>query len=581
MSHIVTGGADLKYDSLAIVPLGGQSELGQVLWALIYGGEILLIDAGAAYPTSDLPGVDLLLPNTNFLEANQERILALVLTNAHEEHCGGVSYLLHHLKIPRIMGPRFVSAFLAQCAISGIPDKGFECPQVDSIDMRHAYQIGPFTVEWIQVNDAIADATALRIGTPEGTVIYTSSFKLDQTPVDKRMFDIAALAQAGEAGVLCLLSDSAGVEAAGYTPSERAVERGFRKTISKAQGRVVVVLPGTNTHRLQILFDIAKAAGRKVCVIGETLIRTTLSAAITGNLNYDRSIEASIDAIASLPDNQILVVATGLAGDPMDILEELAYGRNDDLTVKDGDTVIYSAEIYSGRLRRMALILDQFLSIGVQTIYGPKAGVHVSPHASREELKMMLSIVNPKYFIPAFGEGRHINLHAQLARDWGLPSDAIFPLKNGSILQIDNGVGDVIGTIEAAPVLFNRDQGERVTAFSVNERRSLSTEGIVSIGIVVDSKGALHAGPTIEAGAAGFMLSPKWNDCKVQLEESIAQTVQRVANESMPELGLDVAALRAAVREVSIKAIRSKMQAKPTVQVIVHEIASTTNPATV
>jgi len=573
LAHIVTGGADLKYDSLAVVPLGGQSEHGQVLWALIYAGEILLIDAGAAYPTSDLPGVDLLLPNTNFLEANQDRILALVLTNAHEEHCGGVSYLLHHLNIPRIMGPRFVAAFLAQCAIGGAPDKGFACPTVDTIEMRQSYNIGPFDVEWIQMNDAIADACALRIGTPEGTIVYTSSFKFDQTPVDRRLADIGRLAQTGDSGVQLLISDSSGAETPGYTPSERSVEEGLYRSIKRADGRVIVVLPGTNTHRLQIIFDIAQRTGRKVVVVGETLIRTTLSAAITGNLVYDRSIEASLESLPALPDCEVLIVATGLEGDPMDVLGELASGRNRDMSVKEGDTVIYSAEIYPGRLRVMAVILDQFLSLGVRTVYGPRANVHVSKHASREELKLMLSIINPRMFIPSLGEGRHIMHHAQLAIEWGMPPDAVFPLKNGDILQINNGVPSVIGSIEASAVLFNRDQGERVTAFSVNERRNLSTEGIVSIGLVVNRDGKLISGPTIEVGGAGFMLANEWQTCRQDLLKAIVETVERVAGAA--DAGYESAALRAAVREVCIKMLRSKLQAKPTVQVIVNELATT------
>ena len=238
-----------------------------------------------------------------------------------------------------------------------------------------------------------------------------------------------------------------------------------------------------------------------------------MSAAITGNLIYDRSIEASVENLLTLHDSEVLVVATGLEGDPMDVLGELANGRNKDMQVKDGDTVVYSAEIYPGRLRLMAMILDQFLSLGVRTVYGPRANVHVSKHASREELKLMLSIINPRLFIPSLGEGRHIMHHAQLACEWGMPPDTVFPLKNGEILQIDNGIGEIIGSIEASAVLFNRDQGERVTTFSVNERRNLSTEGIVSIGLVVDSSGKLISGPVIEVGASGFMLSSEWQKC--------------------------------------------------------------------
>ena len=576
MAHIVTGGADLKYDRVGVIPLGGQSELGQTLWVLTFAGQILLIDAGAAYPAEDLPGVDLLFPNTNFLEANQEKILALVLTNAHEEHCGAVSYLLHHLRIPKIMGPRFVSAFLAQCEIVSNKVTGFACPIVDTVEMRHPYHIGPFEVEWIQVNDAIADACALRIGTPEGNIIYTSSYKLDQTPVDNKLLDVSRLAQVGDDGVLLLIGDSAGVESEGYTPSERAVVNPILKAVNKSSGRVIVVMLGTNTHRLQILFDIAHDTGRQVALVGETLMRTAVSAAITGNLHYNRKIEASLAALETLPPNQSLIIATGQDGDPMNVMIDLAEGRQKDLTLKEGDTVIYSADIYPGRSRQMAMILDQFMSMGITVVYGIRHGIHVSKHASREEQKLMLSIANPKFFVPALGEGRHIMHHAQLAMEWGLPADAVFPLKNGDVLELHNGVATVIGAIEAAPVYFNKDQGDRVTTYSVNERRSLSLEGIVTIGLVVDHKGILVSGPSVEVSASGFLKSPEWLQTREELLEAIKDSLHKYhtpAGNGAP-VEYELGALRASVREVAVKALRTRLQAKPTVQVVVHELAA-------
>jgi ribonuclease J len=580
MAHLATGGADLKYDSLAVVPLGGQSELGQVLWVLTYGGEILLVDCGAVYPAEDLPGVDLLLPNTNFLEANQERIRALLLTNGHEEHSGAVGYLLSHLNIPRIMAPRFVSALLSQSTVDkSSNDSGHNLskiphlPEIDTVETRHPYQIGPFEVEWIRVNDAIADACALRIATPEGTVVYTSSFKLDQTPVDKRLLDVSRLAQVGDNGVLLLISDSAGVEDQGYTPSERSVVGNLEKHINNSPGRVFVVVAGTNTHRLQLLFDIAKRTQRKVVLVGEPLIRTAVAAAITGNLSYDRKIEANLTDLNSLPDRQILVVATGMEGDPINILQDLAYGNTKSLTAKEGDTVIYSADIYTGRSRQMAMILDQFLSLGVKVIYGPRQGIHVSKHASQEELKLMLSIVQPKYFIPAFGEGRHIMHHAQLASQWGLSNSSIFPLKNGEILQIDNGIASIIGTIESQAVLFNRDQGERVTTYSVNERRVLSLEGVVTIGLVVSDTGELVSGPSIEVGASGFRQSPEWEQAKAELSTAIVESIEKFVA-GLTDNRFDVNALRAHVRDITVKKLRSRLQAKPTVQVVLHELVT-------
>jgi ribonuclease J len=562
---------------LAVIPLGGQSEIGQVLWLVAYGGALLVVDAGAAYPSEDLPGVDLLLPNSNFLEANQDRILALLLTNAHEEHCGAVPYLLHHIKIPKLMGPRYVASFLAQCAIGSNTDTGFACPQVDTIETRHPYQIGPFEVEWIQVNDAVADACALKINTPQGSILYSSSFKLDQTPVDKRLMDVGALAQIGDAGTLLLISDSAGVENLGYTPSEKSVAQNLERLIAASPGRVIVVMPGTNTHRLQILFDIATSLGRKVALLGETLVRTAISAAITGNLNYDRRIESSIVDIQQQEDSKILVIATGMEGDPMQIMNQLAEGDSQEFKVKAGDTVIYSAEIYPGRSRQMAANLDQFLSIGVRTVVGTRQNVHVSKHASREELKLMLALANPTYFVPAIGEGRHIMHHAQLATDFGIPSDAIFPLKNGDVLEIGNGTAQVIGAIEAQAVYFNRDQGERVTTYSVKERRNLSLEGIVSVGLVVSARGELISGPSIEVGAAGFLRSPEWEVAKIELVSNILAAVQKYAPENRAKheqpIKYELSAMRASVRESVAKTLRSKLQAKPTVQVVVHELA--------
>lgn len=572
MAHIATGSANIMYDSLGIIPLGGQSEFGQMLWVFTYGGEIILVDAGAAYPSEDLPGVDLLLPNTNFLEANQERIVALLLTNGHEEHSGAVNYLLRHVSVPRIMAPRFVSQLLSQSLLGNDgASPGAKVHRVlDTVELRVPYQIGPFEVEWMRVNNAIADACALRINTPEGTVIYTSSFKLDQTPVDKQFMDIHEFANSGDKGVSLLISDSAGVENEGYTPSEASLKSVFAKHLEEATGRVVVVFPGTNTHRLQILFDIAAMTNRKVVLLGESLLRTALVAAVSGNLVYDRRIESTIEELPRLKPEQCLIIASGIEDDPLNILSELAYGNNPEFSFTEGDTVIYSASIVPGKLRHMAMILDQLLSLGVKAVRDA-GGVHVSKHASREELKLMLSLTKPKYFIPSIGEGRHIMHHAQLAIDWGLEPDDVFPINNGDILEIRNGIAAVTGSVESQAVLFNREQGERVTTFSVHERRALSLEGVLSISLVVNDRQEILAGPSIITGAAGFMRTAEWQETHQALRQAIIEAIERYAPHDDEE-DITIGTLRAAVREVAIKMLRSKMQAKPTIQVVVHKV---------
>jgi ribonuclease J len=536
-----------------------------MLWVISYSGKILLVDAGAAFPGEDMPGVDLLLPNTNFLEANQDRIVGLVLTNGHEEHCGAVAYLLRHIHIPRIMAPRFVSTLVSQ-ALSG---QDYDTV-IDTVDVRRAYEVGPFTVEWIQVNDAIADACALRIGCAEGNIIYTSSFKLDQTPVDGKLLDVSFLAQSGEEDVLLLISDSQGVEVPGYTMSEKAVIPALEKQIKQAAGRVIIVTSGTNTHRLQIIFDLAATLGRKVLAIGETLMQTIVVAVITGNLNYDRKIEASLDTLSKLADKEILVVASGKEDDPMRILTDLAYGKCREFRLKQGDCVIYSADIDPGRSRHMAMILDQFMANGITCVNGVRDYVHVSNHAALEELKLMLCLTKPRYFAPSGGEGRHIVKHARLAVEWGMPAEHVFTLANGDALTIKNGIASKQEAIEATSVLYNRDQGERVTSFSVKERRVLSLEGVITIGLVVDVNGKLVSGPTVEANAAGFLRSHDWQTAKAEI---IAALKEIVAGYAVSE-HKDLNALRASLRETASKMIKGRFGAKPMLQVLIHELST-------
>lgn len=568
---IVAEGVELKYDRLCLIPLGGQSEIGRALWAFWYAGEILLVDAGASYPGTALPGVDLLMPNTSFLAANQERILALVLSNGNEEHCAAVPYLLDHLKIPRIMAPRFVAALLSQKLMSRADGKYSEL-SIDTVETRCSYQIGSFQVEWLQVNDAIADACGLKISSPEGQIIYTSSFKLDQTPIDGRLMDMARLADCGDQGVLLLMSDSAGVENSSYTLSEKEVERGFRKHIAAASGRVIVLLSGTATLRLQILFDLAKELERKVLLLGESLLQTAVAAAITGNLSYERSIEANLSEISKVKDNKLLVLATGDDGDAMALLHELAYGRNCDLPLKKGDTVVFSSEIYPGESRKLAKILDQFLSMGIEAVIGWRAGVHVSNHAGREELKLMLALAKPKFFVPVLGEGRHIMHHARLAEEFGVGKENIFPLRNGEILELANGQAGVIGSVEAEAVFYNRGQEESVTAFSVNERRSLCMEGFLNVGIILSPDWELLQEPVFEGAALGFSQTDEWLTVREDLVVSIEDCIQKQL--SAASENRDYAALKASIRDLVSKTLRSRLSSKPSIQITLHELQS-------
>lgn len=569
--------SDLDYRGLYAVPVGGQSELGQAMWLFIHQGAILVVDAGAAYPasTTRMPGVDLLLPNTAFLEANQDRILALLVTNGHENHAGAITYLASHVRLPKIYLPKFVAALTNQHTY----DLYGQSPRLDlcAVDHRNPreriQQIGPFTVEWIVNSNAIADACALRISCESGTVIYTSSFKYDQTPIDGELLDIGRLAAIGDDGVDLLISDSANVEVGGYTPSEKAVGQTFSRLMADAPGRLIVVMPGSNTHRLQLLFDLASEMGRRVYLSGEALHKVAVSAAISGHLQYDRKVEgllADLGKPGSAADREVLVIASSIEADPMNVLDDLAYGKHGDVTLKAGDMVIFSSEVAPGQARHMANILDELLLKDVQVHWGARQGVHVSKHAAREELKLMLSVTKPRYFAPALGEGRHITQHGELAVACGLDEENVFALANGDVLELRNGRATPMGTIEWQPVLFNREQGERVTTASVNERRALSLEGVMTVALTVTTGGDIVAGPNFECGAAGFLRSDEWLVMKDELANIVRDTVARARESKKADRFEDT--LRSQVREAVVKLLRSRLSAKPTVQVLIHQM---------
>lgn len=597
MTEYIISWSDLDYRGLYAIPVGGQSELGQAMWLFIHQGAILVVDAGAAYPAHELPGVDLLLPNTTFLEANQDKILALLVTNGHEGHAGAIAYLANHVRLPNIYLPRFPAALTNQHTYDLYGQAGSNLPPLTEVDatnpMERIQQIGPFTVEWIVSSNAIADACALRISCAAGTVIYTSSFKYDQTPIDGVLLDIGRLAAIGDEGVDLLISDSSNVEEGGYTPSEKAVGLTLTKLLRNARGRVVVVMPGSNTHRLQLLFDLAAKEGRKVYLCGEALHKVAVSAAITGHLHYERKVEGTLHDLShdqKIKDSEVLVIASSIEADPMSVLDDLAYDHHGDIKLKAGDTVIFSSEVAPGQARHMANILDEMLIKEVPVFWGARQGVHVSKHAAREELKLMLSVSKPRYFAPSLGEGRHITQHGELAVACGIDESAVFALANGDVLQLKNGEAETYGSIEWQPVLFNREQGERVTTASVNERRALSLEGVMTIGLTVTTGGEIVAGPTFECGASGFLRSQEWLTMSDELDGIIREAVSNRNNtkskkSARAEEGKDakdakdgkeakegIAVLRSQVREAVVKALRSRLSAKPTVQVLIHQI---------
>lgn len=556
---------------LTVIPLGGQSELGQVLWLVNYQGRTLIVDAGAAYPNRELPGVDLFLPNTSFLEANHKNIEALLLTNGNEEYLGAVPYLLKHVPIPKIMAPRFVNYLLDQTKTDLPSEHPIHKVPIETIDTKKTYKLGPFEIEWIDVNDAVSQSCGLRISTKSGQIVYLATFKLDQTPVDRKLTDISRLAQLGESGVDLLISSSAGVERGGYSESELGLYTKLSARIKEAKGRVCILMSGKNTNRLQLLIDIARQYKRKVLLIGEPLIQSAVACAMTGNLIYQPDMEVTLEDLPNLKDEEILIIATGKEGNPMPALAEIAAARHKSIKVKSGDTIIYSSEVPPGRLRQMAMLLDQFLFLGVKVYWGEEQGVHVSRTANQEELKLIFSLLKPKYFVPAFGEGRHIIHHAKLAQEWGMFEDNIFPLQNGQILAIENDSASIIGRVESQAVLVNTEHGERITTFTVNERRAMSFEGLITISLIIDEKGKLMEAPKFSCSAASFRYSIQWKDACADATSKIVEALDKHFADKASGSKIDEIALRNLVRDSALKILRGHLQTKPVLQIVIQQ----------
>ena len=557
---------------LAVIPLGGQSELGQVLWVISHKGRMILLDAGASYPNRELPGVHLLLPNTNFLQENQNNIEALLLTNGSEEYMGAVSYLLKHVAIPKIMGPKFIVCLLNQIKINLPVDHPLQNVEIESVQIRQSYKLGPFTIEWIRVNDFIAQASALYLTTPENQIMYMPSYKLDQTPVNDQLTDIARLAELGEKGISLLIASSAGIERTGYSESELTLFERICSLAKEAKGRVIVLIDGSNTHRLQVLINIAKRCKRKILLLGEQLLHSAVASTMTGDLHYDPELEVSISGFSQLSDDSLLIIATGKEGNPMSVLSQIASAKHEIFNAKQGDTIIYSSEVPPGRLRQMAMFLDQFLLRGVKIYWGEEQGMHVPRSASQEELKLAISLIKPKYFIPAFGEGRHIIHHAKLANECGMSESNIFPLQNGQIFNISKEAGFIEGKIESQAVLVNRDQDERITTFTVNERRAMSLEGLITISIVIDKNYNLIGTPQFGCSAASFRYSIQWKEACSEMTKNITEAYKEKLEKQFLQDKTDKVSIRALIRDTAFKTLRSYLQTKPVLQIIVQQL---------
>ncbi len=477
---------------LRIIPLGGLGEIGKNMTVIEYGQDMIVIDCGLAFPDEEMLGIDMVIPDISYLEANKDKLLGFIITHGHEDHIGSLPYTLDKLDAP-VYATRFTLALIQH----KLEEHGMENKCLCCIDAGDIIELGCFTIEFIKVNHSIAGAVAVAITTPVGVVIHTGDFKVDYTPVDHEPIDINRFAAYGANGVLALLMDSTNAELEGVTPSESELGKTFEKVFSEAKGRMIVASFASNVYRIQQVIDAAVRHNRVVCFQGRSMVNIARIAYELGYLELPENSVVDIDQLKNYEDDHICVMTTGSQGESMSGLFRMA-NANHKLIVGSGDTVMISASAIPGNERSVGRVINQLFKRGANVIYDRLADVHVSGHARREELKLMFRLLKPKYFIPVHGENRHLYRHARLAEEMGVAPQNVFIMDNGNVLEIGPKEAKLNGTVTAGSLLVDGLGVGDVGTTVLKERRHLSQEGMFSIIIPVQkSTGVLIGLPEI------------------------------------------------------------------------------------
>ena len=514
---------------LKIIPLGGLGEIGLNMMVFEYGGTLFVIDAGLMFPEDYMLGVDFVIPDMDYLRQNRSRVAGIVLTHAHEDHIGALPYLLKELKAP-VFGTPFTL---------GLARKKTETYELTGSEALHTIfpdetlKLGPFTLEFIRVGHSVLDGVGIAIQSPLGRIIHTGDFKIGYGSVDGRTTDVNKFAKFGEAGVLALLSDSTNVEREGHSISDKEIRETLMRIITASSGRVIVALFASNIARIQVIVDIAKENDKKIIFDGKSIEDSVRIASELGYLDTTGSKIISIDEVAGHDDEEIIIITTGTQGEPMSALARMSAGTHRQIKIKNGDTVVLSSKFIPGNEKAIAKIINNLYRKGADVIYEKISDIHVSGHAFREELKLMIKLTRPRYFIPIHGEYRHLILHSRLAKEVGIPEKNILLAENGQIIEFDKNGGRINGRIPTGRVLIDGKGVGDVGRSVLKERRVLSEEGLVAVTMAFDEEtGVVVYGPEIVSRGfvfeteSGYLLE----DAQCVVLEIVEEIAPEVAN---------------------------------------------------
>ncbi|MCK9177146.1 MAG: ribonuclease J [Clostridiales bacterium] len=520
-----------KTNALRVIPLGGMREIGKNMTVFEYGDEIIIIDCGMAFPDTRMPGIDIVIPDFTYLRENQEKIRGIIVTHGHEDHIGALPWFIKEFDVPIYATPMAMK--LIEIKLENFRPK-VQSKKLQVIRASETLFIGDFQIEFIHVNHSIADAVSIALHTPVGTVYFTGDFKIDYTPTTVKPIDLGKIAEIGNNGVLALISESTNVERPGHSLSEREVGKAFKEIFSEAKGRIIVATFSSNVFRLQQVISTAEAFGKKVLILGRSMLNVFEAADSLGYLDYEPSTIIDVRSIDSLPPEKVVILATGSQGEPMSALSRLAFSEHRSTEIMEGDTVILSSSMVPGNEEAIFRVINELFMKGADVIYESLAEVHASGHACQDELKQIIALTRPKYFIPSHGEFRMLYRHAELASQMGIPHDAIILLKNGDILEFtEEGQAEFAGYTEGAGILIDGSGMGDVDEYVLRDRLQLADEGVVSVVIVIDAEAnRLYSEPVVEA--RGFIYESEMNHVKSLCQKRVKEIADELWKKKKP-----------------------------------------------
>ncbi|MBW4632086.1 MAG: ribonuclease J [Iphinoe sp. HA4291-MV1] len=555
--------------ALKIIPLGGLHEIGKNTCVFEYDDEMILLDAGLAFPTDGMHGVNIVLPDMTYVRENRHKIKGMIVTHGHEDHIGGIAFHLKQFEIPVMYGPRLALAMLeGKLEEAGVRDR----TELRTVLPRDVVRIGKhFFVEYIRNTHSIADSFTVAINTPVGVIIHTGDFKFDHTPVDDERFDLQRLAEHGEKGVLCLMSDSTNSEVPGFTPSERSVYPNLERVFTQATGRLFVTTFASSVHRINMILQLAQKYKRVVTVVGRSMLNLIAHARNLGYIKCDDNLLQPLHTVRNMPDENVLILTTGSQGEPMSAMTRIANQQHPHIRIRQGDTVVFSANPIPGNTIAVVTIIDKLMMQGANVVYGREKGIHVSGHGCQEDQKLMIALTKPKFFLPVHGEHRMLVKHSQTAQSMGIPAENMVIIQNGNIVELTEESIRVAGKVPSGLELVDTSGSGMVSAKVLQERQRMAEEGIVTIAMAVDWNGKLMAKPEIHlrgvVTSVERSLLQKWVQQRIEEILSVrwSEFTQSFDDENQE---VNWAGLQAQLERELARSLRKELHCQPSVTLL-------------